>query len=179
MQHMQWRRQGEAAPSGKGQQLEADHDDRYPNRLHSDACGAPPQIPQFLPCEVRHQQDRVQNESNRVVHRLVVRERAVAALVRQHPQATAGEGLQNGVRYPEGNRDSGGKVGRQLRGKQFGDERGVVDVGHSDVEERGDDDEVDEKVVQGAEEGAAEAVRGDRALKVGESEGGLSLREEE
>ena len=117
----------------------------------------------------------MQNESDRVVHRLVVRERAVAALVRQHPQATAGEGLRKGVRDPEGNSDSGGKVGRQLRGKQFGDERGVVDVGHSDVEERGDDDEVDEKVVQGAEEGAAEAVRGDRALKVGESEGGLSL----
>ena len=68
-------------------------------------------------------------------------------------------------------------MGRQRRGQQVGDERGVVEVGHGDIEERGDFEEVDGKVEQGAGEGAAEAVRGDRALKVREREGGLFLRE--
>ena len=88
----------------------------------------------------------------------------MAALVRQHPDASAEAALRSDVCGPEGYRDDGGEVRRQLRRQQFGEERGVVDVGDGDVEERGGDEEVESEVGEGADEGATEAVRGDRAL---------------
>ena len=103
----------------------------------------------------------------------------MAALMREHPDAGAEAALHCNVRGPQGDREDGGEVRRQLRGQQLREERGVVDVCDSDVEERGGNEEVEGEVGEGADEGALEAVRGDGALQIRESEGRLDLREDE
>ena len=53
------------------------------------------------PRVVRHQQNRVQHKPDGVVDRLRVAERLVAALVRQHPDASRRSALRNPVERPE------------------------------------------------------------------------------
>lgn len=54
-----------------------------------------------LPREVRHQQQGVADETNRVVERLGRRKRLMPALVRQHPQTRPEQALQHRVHRPQ------------------------------------------------------------------------------
>lgn len=113
-----------------------------------------------LPREVGDEQGRVADEAGSVVEHLGGRERLVAALVGQHPQACAEQALDHGVEGPEeGTRGGPGHVGR-------GDEVVEEDEGEG---EAGD---VTGDVGQAAQAGALEAVLGDGAADVVDGEVG-------
>ena len=101
-----------------------------------------------LPGEVGNEQERVADPANGVIQNLGGGEGLVAALVGQHPHSGADKTLHNGVQGPKGH--AGRQEGHGLRG----------DIVVEEVENRGQDSDVPEDIVQTSGSGAVEAVSG-------------------